>query len=213
MEKIVPAQASWITRKILELKNKLHLIPGNKTTRSLTNTIYYKVLPDVRPVIWKSLMFKNDARPKASFIMWLLLQGRLATTDRLMRWGITVDITYSLCQAELETREHLFVECDFAKAIWRRLQKWLKWQQTVEEWNQHVDWAIKNAKGKSQQAQIFKLVYAKCIYAIWMERNNRVFEKKTRSWEIIVREIVYICYVRAGPRVKEFLHSFTFLDV
>ncbi|XP_019251156.1 PREDICTED: uncharacterized protein LOC109230079 [Nicotiana attenuata] len=161
METISPAQASWITRKILESKNKLHLVPGNRTTRSLTNTIYYKLLPEMRP-------------------------------------------------AELETREHLFVECDFAKAIWRRLQKWLKWKQTTEEWNQHIDWAIKSAKGKSQQAQIFKLVYAKCIYAIWMERNHRVFEKKSRSWEIIVWEIVYICYVRACPRVKEFLQRFMF---
>ncbi|XP_075079754.1 uncharacterized protein LOC142164998 [Nicotiana tabacum] len=164
----------------------------------------------MRSVIGKSLMFKNDARPKASFIIWLHLQGRLATTDRLMRWGMPVDTTCSLCQAELETREHLFVECDFAKAIWRKLQKWLKWKQTIEEWNQHIDWAIKCAKGKSQQAQVFKLVYAECIYVIWMERNHRVFEKKSRSWETIVREIVYICYVRAGPRVKEFLQSFTF---
>ncbi|XP_019257736.1 PREDICTED: uncharacterized protein LOC109235947 [Nicotiana attenuata] len=138
------------------------------------------------------------------------ITGEIATTDRLMRWGITVDITCSLCQAELETREHLFVECDYAKAIWRRLQKWLQWQQTPDEWNQHVNWAIRSAKGKSQQAQIFKLVYAECVYAIWIERNNRVFEKKTRSWEAIVREIIYTCHVRADSRVKELLQSFTF---
>ncbi|XP_019241995.1 PREDICTED: uncharacterized protein LOC109222039 [Nicotiana attenuata] len=188
---------------------QLFPIPA-KTTRSLTNAIYYKLLPEMRLVAWKCLMFKNDARPKASFIMWLVLQGRLATADRLMRWGIIVDSTCSLCQAELETREHLFVECDYAKAIWKRLQKWLQWQQAPDEWDQHVNWAIKSAKGKSQQAQIFKLVYAECVYAIWIERNNRVFEKKARRWEEIAREIVYTCHVRAGSRVQELLQNFTF---
>ncbi|XP_019262565.1 PREDICTED: uncharacterized protein LOC109240393 [Nicotiana attenuata] len=164
----------------------------------------------MRPVVWKCLMFKNDARPKASFLMWLVLQGRLATADRLMRWGITMDNTCSLCQAELETRDHLFVECDYAKAIWRTMQKWLQWQQAPDEWNQHATWAIKRAKGKSKQAQLFKLVYAECVYAIWIERNNRVFEKKARSWEAIAREIVYTCHVRAGSKVQELLENFSF---
>ncbi|XP_019262453.1 PREDICTED: uncharacterized protein LOC109240278 [Nicotiana attenuata] len=121
METSIPAQASWITRKILEAKKQLHLIPATKTTRSLKHSIYHQVLPEMRPATWKCLMFKNDSRLKEIFIMWLQLQGRLATTDRLVRWGLTMDTTCTLCQTQLETREHLFVECEFAKAIWMKM--------------------------------------------------------------------------------------------
>lgn len=31
------------------------------------------------------------------------------TADRLLKWGLTVDTTYNLCQAFEETREHLFI--------------------------------------------------------------------------------------------------------
>ncbi|XP_019241332.1 PREDICTED: uncharacterized protein LOC109221313 [Nicotiana attenuata] len=175
----IPAQASWITRKILEAKEHLHLIPI------------------------------NDARPKAVFTMWLQLQGRLATTDRLVKWGLAVDTTCILCQNQLETKDHLFAECEFTKAIWRKMQQWLQWLPAMT-WNQHTKWAIQKAKGESQQAQIFRMVYAECIYAIWMERNHRIFEKKYRNWEAIAREVTYICHVRAAPRVKILLQSFVF---
>lgn len=60
----------------------------------------------------------------------------------------------------MEIKDHLFAECDFAKSIWSRKQQWLqRKEKTVQTWNQHIDWAIHSAKGKSQQAQIFKMGY------------------------------------------------------
>ncbi|XP_019230405.1 PREDICTED: uncharacterized protein LOC109211327 [Nicotiana attenuata] len=113
--------------------------------------------------------------------------------------------------SQLETRDHLCAECDFTKAIWRKMQQWLQRKGiAVQTWNKHIEWAIHNAKGKSQQAQIFRIVYAECIYAIWMERNHRIFEKKHRIWEIIMREVAYICHVRSAPRVKVLIQSFIF---
>lgn len=51
-----------------------------------------------------------------------------------------------------------------------------------------MEWAIKNSKGKSQAAQLFRMVYAECVHSIWLERNQRVFEKKARDWNCIARE-------------------------
>ncbi|KAH0722128.1 hypothetical protein KY289_005172 [Solanum tuberosum] len=41
-----------------------------------------------------------------------------------------------------------------------------------------MEWVIKNAKGRTMRAQAFKIVYTECVYAIWLEWNQQVFEKK-----------------------------------
>nr|XP_018633849.1 uncharacterized protein LOC108948891 [Nicotiana tomentosiformis] len=52
-----------------------------------SNTITKKALVAQDKVPWKCLMFRNDARPNyAKFTMWLELQGRLSTTDKLVAW-------------------------------------------------------------------------------------------------------------------------------
>ncbi|KAK4732122.1 hypothetical protein R3W88_025110 [Solanum pinnatisectum] len=56
---------------------------------------------------------------------------------------------------------------------------WLYWMHMTFDiggnWQQHLTWALKNAKGKTIRAQSFKMVYAEAIYAIWIERIQRVF--------------------------------------
>lgn len=63
---------------------------------------------------------------------------------------------------------------------------------------------------ESQASQIFRVVYAECVHSIWIERNKRVFEKSSRGWESIAREIAYICNVRASPRIKNVLQKYMF---
>ncbi|XP_060190913.1 uncharacterized protein LOC132620252 [Lycium barbarum] len=138
--------------------------------------VYLQLLEPTLRVPWKCLMFKTDARSKAVVTMWLHLQGRLLTNDRLMKWGFQVDAECVFCHAPLETNDHLFVYCLFAKSLWDRLLRWLQRQSYyATSWEQHLEWVIKQAKGRSQAASIFKLVYAEVIHAIWIERNQRIF--------------------------------------
>lgn len=69
---------------------------------------------------------------------------------------------------------------------------------------------IDAAKGKTPAAQIFTLVYTEYVYAIWIERNHRVFEKESRTWESLAREIAYICCVRASQKTMQAIHQFAF---
>ena len=43
-------------------------------------------------------MYKNAAMPKANFTLWIMLNRKLATVDRLAKWGITLDKTCVLCK-------------------------------------------------------------------------------------------------------------------
>lgn len=108
-------------------------------------------------------MFNNDARPNTRFTLWLMLHSKLLTIDRLIKWGLGLDPTYSLCHNHQESRNHLFVECEFARMIWAKILDWAKGDPFQgSNWESHLQWAIKATKGRSQTAQIFKMIYAVC---------------------------------------------------
>ena len=43
---------------------------------------------------------------------------------------------------------------------------------------------------------MFKTVITEGIYGLWIERNNRIFEKKSRLEESIVKEIACVTIAR-----------------
>jgi len=52
---------------------------------SMTRQIYLYIMGEQQRADWKCLMFKNAARPKAYFTMWLMFNKKLATVDRLAK--------------------------------------------------------------------------------------------------------------------------------
>lgn len=163
---VVSQQACWMVRKILCARACLEQMQIKDAGKwNLIRQIYIQLLGNCPRVAWKCLIFKNDARPKAKFTMWLQLQGRLLTTDRLAKWGLNVDLRCALCQSHDESRDHLFVEFEFTRFLWAKMIQWLQKQIHVgATWEQHLDRAIRNAKGRSLTAQIFRMVYVECIH-------------------------------------------------
>lgn len=93
--------------------------------------------------------------------MWMLLYGRLPTTDRLAKWCLTVDTQCTLCHNHEEDRDHLFVKCEYTRKLWMKLMQWMQHDYTrTQNWEQHLDWSVKYAKGKTTRANIFRQVYA-----------------------------------------------------
>ncbi|XP_075083478.1 uncharacterized protein LOC142167219 [Nicotiana tabacum] len=208
----IPQQASWMVRKIFEARSTLDRISITfKEGKCYIRQIYFQLLGDAPRVYWKSLIFKNEAKPKAKFIMWLRLHGKLLTADRLNNWGVQVDLLCSLCQTKHESRDHLYGSCRFTKALWNRLLVWMKRHPfSATTWEQQIQWALKSAKGRSQSAQAFKTIYAEVSYAVWIERNKRVFEGVSKEVDNIARNIAYLCNVRASPGIRSLVQSWSF---
>lgn len=75
--------------------------------------------------------------------------------------------------------KHLFVSCRFTIQIWTRISNQLERNgQSWRSWDQHIEWTIAHAKGKSQKAILFRIVFAEVIHAVWIERNLRIVKKK-----------------------------------
>ena len=98
-----------------------------------------------------------------------------------------------LCKNDEETAEHLFIQCSFARRLWGRLLSWIGKQTDAPMTCEHfVQWCILHGKGKRSEAQKFKTLLAEGIYGLWMERNSRIFEHKSRNEDQLVKEIAYI---------------------
>ncbi|WMV37678.1 hypothetical protein MTR67_031063 [Solanum verrucosum] len=118
----------------------------------------------------------------AYFTMWLMLNKKLEIVDRLAKWGVEVTKTRVSCLNEEEAIEHLIVQCQFDRYLWKRLLRWTQQHSVIPTiWDQFIQWSIQHGKGKARATQIFKIIFAECVYGVWIERNNRIFVKKRQT--------------------------------
>ncbi|XP_070014563.1 uncharacterized protein LOC142175548 [Nicotiana tabacum] len=208
----IPQQASWMVRQILSARTVLQQIQHRQQAKkSMISQFYYQLLGNSPRVVWNSMMFKNKAKPKVIFTMWVQLQGTLLTAYRLIKSGVNVDPRYSLCQLNDETRDHLFVSCSFTKTVWQKVLQWMRRQEVIgDNWGQHQEWITQRAKGRSYGAQLYIMVYAEVTHGVWIERNMRIFQQRSRSADSIAREIAYICNVRATKGISSLVQHFMF---
>ncbi|XP_015075532.1 uncharacterized protein LOC107019626 [Solanum pennellii] len=116
---------------------------------------------------WTCLMFNDAARPKAYFTIWILMNQKLATVDRLTQWGVVVDKICVLSKNAEESIEHLFLQCQFARKLWERLLGWIDQQIVVPmAWEQFLQWCIQHGKEKSSAAQLFKTVMTEGVWLV-----------------------------------------------
>lgn len=76
---------------------------------------------DTAELVWNSV-----ALPKHRFLMWLAVQNRILTKERLMKMNIQVeDNCCVLCQVQvLETSRHVFVDCAYATSVTNEISQW-----------------------------------------------------------------------------------------
>ncbi|KAK4716190.1 hypothetical protein R3W88_014528 [Solanum pinnatisectum] len=72
--------------------------------------MYKELRGEYNKVSWKILTCNNQGRPTWIFALYLEIQRKLYTKDRLGNWGIITDVTCYLCSTTPETHQHLFFE-------------------------------------------------------------------------------------------------------
>lgn len=88
---------------------------------------YMAILGDQRIMDIASLVWNRVAQHKQNFIAWLTVKERLLTKGRLVRLNIHVDSLHCCLwtSTNVETAEHLFVECLWINTIKEALVQWL----------------------------------------------------------------------------------------
>nr|XP_016487754.1 PREDICTED: uncharacterized protein LOC107807825 [Nicotiana tabacum] len=129
--------------------------------------------------------------PKYQFILWLALQKRLSTTDRMAKWGIQVPRNCELCIADAEeTHAHLFFDYDYSRQIWSSFLCWTRESSQVGNWEEEIErLTTKKCNGKTH-AEVLRWLLAAIIYHVWSEHNARRFQEQQQDCISRLREIV-----------------------
>ncbi|XP_021850393.1 uncharacterized protein [Spinacia oleracea] len=143
--------------------------------------MYQCLLGEHVKVPWRSVMCNNRATPKSLFITWLSLWNRLPTRDGLVTWkDITTDCC-PLCTNEKESAAHLLFECDYSAAVWNDILHSLRFSRRSAPFDKELIWVLKATKRTGDRHKLLLMYFAECIYSIWLQRNEMVFNQKCRS--------------------------------
>lgn len=105
----IPKNAAWVVRKILETKKFIGETQGiqsdlmsrlgklQKGESFSIRKLYRLQFPQLPKVPWKGIILQPNLHPRFKFILWLALQRRLATVDRLLEvWDSDSSAVYLL---------------------------------------------------------------------------------------------------------------------
>nr|XP_010321228.1 uncharacterized protein LOC104647500 [Solanum lycopersicum] len=136
--------ASWMKQKVMNAKKiveQVQQVHGN--SKGMIRQLYCHMKGDQQRPALTCIMFNNVARPKAYFTMWIMMNQRLATVDKLAQWGVVVEKICVLCKNADETVKHLFMQCNFARRMRGRLLSWIEQQSNVPmTCEQFLQWCI-----------------------------------------------------------------------
>jgi uncharacterized membrane protein len=71
---------------------------------------------------WEKV-WKIKVKNKYKFSLWLLLQRKLLTTDRTIKWGGQANPVCQLCRTRNESMTHAVVNCYYSKRVWQLIEQ------------------------------------------------------------------------------------------
>lgn len=110
---------------------------------------------------------------KIRFFLWLLLQNRLWTVDRLAARGWPHDDQCCLCDQEMEMARHLVLECPFSKEIWASLIERPRMCRAAEQSTSLSGWWNRLLKINSRKKNHDIVWASMVVWHLWKERNQR----------------------------------------
>lgn len=152
-----------------------------------TSKTWSSLHPPASPVPWfKSVWFKEQI-PKHSFMLWVIIRGRLSTRDRLRSWGMNVPSDCLLCASADENQSHLFLQCAYSSEVWSSFftHPDLSPPALFEDL---VVW-VRSPFRIKKLGSICKIIFQAVVYGLWRERNSRLHSSSTKPAQLLVKEI------------------------
>ncbi|XP_074305583.1 uncharacterized protein LOC141640802 [Silene latifolia] len=142
-------------------------------------------------VSWWRVCWNSMNVPKASFIYWATVLGRLLTKDRLARMGGASDLSCFLCYSHDESHDHLFFDCVYTTRCVQLLQQKLQFSFDPREL---VSWYRRGRRNSLLVRRVTSACYIQLVYLIWQERNKaRLYSKVTHPGIIVTQGIQSVC--------------------
>jgi hypothetical protein len=140
-------------------------------------------IPDVLGSIWKA-----KVENKCRFFMWLILQDRLPTADRIIGRGGQANPTCRLCKAGVESSFHMMAACSSSLQVWDQIAQHNSFQmvQTPAQPGLLTTWwkNLSQAGQAQPKEHLQAIIYT--TWNLWKERCRRVLYHKEFSVDQLV---------------------------
>ncbi|KAJ4808529.1 RNA-directed DNA polymerase (reverse transcriptase)-related family protein [Rhynchospora pubera] len=128
--------------------------------------------------------------PSLKFFLFLLYNDRLLTQQQLLRRDLlSLQPRCVLCNMSLlEDGFHLFFSYIFSQSIWHRLRAALSLPPLIESYSLREAFSLTLQQGGTDEA--FQAHLSTFFWAIWIERNGRIFRGNNRDVDLVCRWIL-----------------------
>lgn len=148
----------------------------NSNDATSLSSIWQTLRPRALRPSWIYLVWHKFSVPRFAFHIWLVLKQRLLTRDRMLRFGMNVNSGCLLCNAVLETHEHLFCDCPYTRTILASCPVPLH-----VTWEQFLEGNITGGTTDFVRRNVAHRFVATAYHFIWKERNLRIHNPTHRS--------------------------------
>ncbi|XP_057719921.1 uncharacterized protein LOC130934359 [Arachis stenosperma] len=150
---------------------------------------------DITSYSFTKTIWKGVVLPRVELFAWFVLTDMVNTKERLSRLGILNqdDQSCVLCNKEIEQIHHLFLGCDFAWQVW---SAWLYvfgrlWSLPGLMKDHFLSWTEEPRRKEDRKQQL--RCFCAIIWNIWLERNRRIFQNRSRGVEEIINMSMFNC--------------------
>ncbi|KAJ1688438.1 hypothetical protein LUZ63_019828 [Rhynchospora breviuscula] len=182
-----------VAENFLEFLNKApdSSLDLNKAAEALkivptTSALWTTRRPGERLLEGKFLDFSIESKEYVLLQIYAFCEishGRLLTQDRLLKRQIQVEPRCFFClQRTYETANHLLLDCPVSKQLWNRLQSSLNFT-TLPTAGSSCLQALLHVFKLLKRNTLMATIVATTFWAIWIERNNRIFRKESQPLE------------------------------
>lgn len=125
----------------------------------------------------KSGLTLFGSRVQCLSTMWVCHLNRLPTRQRIASWGQISSSDCYFCTIETETRDHLFLVCDFSSQLWELVfNRLCPRQRLFSSWLELLSWTRQSSA--AAPSLLRKVATQALIYNVWRQRNNVLFNAK-----------------------------------
>ncbi|GJU53272.1 putative RNA-directed DNA polymerase, eukaryota, reverse transcriptase zinc-binding domain protein [Tanacetum coccineum] len=152
---------------------------------------YYDLNNSDEDVKWTKLVWFSQNIPKHSFVLWLSIQQKLYTQDKIRSWGSYDMMACPLCNHGMDSHQHLFFQCKFTEDLWNKVKIKMEISNDCRGWEDIVNTFSDMYCGNFINSIIRRLSLATCVYLIWQERNYRLFRNERRTNEDLFKSFIW----------------------
>ncbi|XP_071709257.1 uncharacterized protein [Rutidosis leptorrhynchoides] len=140
---------------------------------------------------WPKVVWNNNVPSKVALFHWLALKNSIPVRDVLSRRHIlSVDQSTfcAWCLNEVETIDHLLMHCSWSSKIWTDLFRWWNFRWVLPESILLFSFDWYNGMGIKAN-KFWRLIGPATMWAIWIARNDYIFNGKYTCRSVIVCNI------------------------